>query len=113
MANPSLLNQVLLRFEDGFKEHREDVSAVQLTPDKHLWLGSDETSTIERLSFIDSQLFLHKQFRVADFIELPAPSDRKLILKDLPTLVTTCGWLVPQLETQTKPDKTDEKIFRD
>jgi len=52
MANPSLLHQVVLRFEDGL-EHREDVSAVRLTPDKHLWLGSDETSTIECLSSVD------------------------------------------------------------
>lgn len=36
MNNSSLLNQVLLKFEDGFKQHREDISAVRLTFDKHL-----------------------------------------------------------------------------
>ena len=68
MDNPSLLNQVTLKFKGGFKEHREDVSAVRLTPDKYLWLGSDETSTLERLSAVNSQTFdQHKQFLVANF----------------------------------------------
>ena len=84
MDNPSLLSQVVLRFEDGFKEHRKDVSTVRLTSDKHLWLGSDETSTIERLSFVDAQTFdSHKQFRVADFIELPEPEDQEIDIEGL------------------------------
>jgi hypothetical protein len=84
MDSPSLLNQVVLRFEDGFKEHRKDVSTVRLTSDKHLWLGSDETSTIERLSFVDTQTFdSHKQFRVADFIELPEPEDQEIDIEGL------------------------------
>ena len=84
MDNPSLLSQVVLRFEDGFKEHRKDISTVRLTSDKHLWLGSDETSTVERLSFVDAQTFdSHKQFRVADFIELPEPEDREIDIEGL------------------------------
>lgn len=84
MDNPSLLNQVVLRFEDGFKEHRKDISAVRFSFDRHLWLGSDETSTIERLSFVDAQTFdTHKQFRVSDFIELPAPEDQEIDIEGL------------------------------
>lgn len=76
MDNPSLLHQVLLRFEDKFKDHRKDVSAVRLTPEKDLWLGSDETSTIERLAFVDKQQFAkHQQFQVADFIQLPSEDE--------------------------------------
>lgn len=82
MNNPLLLNQVLLKFEDGFKKDREDISAVQLTLDKsekYLWLGSDETTTIERLSFVDQQTFdAHKRFHVQDFIELPESEDQEI-----------------------------------
>jgi hypothetical protein len=112
MANPSLLNQVVLRFEDGFKEHREDVSAVRLTPDKHLWLGSDETSTIECLSSVDSHIFAeHKQFRVADFIELPAPADQEIDIEGL-AYAAHYLWFVGShswKRKKPKPDKTDEK----
>ncbi|MGH7999533.1 MAG: DUF3616 domain-containing protein, partial [Brasilonema sp.] len=74
MHNSDRINQVLLTFTDAFQEHRNDLSAVLLTPEKHLWLGSDETSTIERLSFVDAKNFAkHKQFHVAEFISLPAP----------------------------------------
>lgn len=84
MDNSSLLNQVLLKFEDGFKEHREDLSAVLFTSDKHLWIGSDETSTIERLSFIDKENFdTHKRFYVKDFIELPEPEDQEIDIEGL------------------------------
>lgn len=115
MDNPSLLNQVVLRFEDGFKEHREDVSAVRLTPDKHLWLGSDETSTIERLSFVDSQTFAeHKQFRVADFIELPEPEDQEIDIEGI-AYAEHYLWFVGShswKRKKPKPDKTDEKNIK-
>ena len=116
MDNLSLLNQVILRFEDGFKKHREDVSAVRLTPDKHLWLGSDETSTIERLSFVDSKTFAnHKQFRVTDFMELPEPEDEEIDIEGLAYsehylwFVGSHSWK----RKKPKPDKTDvENINR-
>jgi hypothetical protein len=42
-------------------------------------LGSDETATIERLSFVDAQNFAeHKQFHVGDFIDLPEPEDQEI-----------------------------------
>ncbi|ARV59982.1 hypothetical protein BZZ01_16345 [Nostocales cyanobacterium HT-58-2] len=84
MDNSSLINQVSLNFNDSFKEHREDLSAVLLTPEQHLWLGSDETSTLERLSFIDANNFAeHKQFHVAEFINLPAPEDKEIDIEGL------------------------------
>lgn len=80
----TLINQVLLRFEDGFKEHREDLSALLFTSQRHLWIGSDETSTIERLSFIDNENFdNHKRFYVKDFIELPEPEDQEIDIEGL------------------------------
>ena len=115
MANSSLLNQVVLRFKDEFKEHREDVSAVRLTPEQHLWLGSDETSTIERLSFVDSQIFAeHRQFRVADFIKLPELEGQEIDIEGL-AYAGHYLWFVGShswKRKKPKPDKTDEKNIK-
>ncbi len=112
MDKASLLNQVVLRFKDEFKEHRENVSAVRLTSDQHLWLGSDETSTIERLSFVDSQTFAkHKQFRVADFIELPEPEDKEIDIEGF-AYAGHYLWFVGShswKRKKAKDDKNDQK----
>lgn len=115
MDNLSLLNQVVLRFGNEFKEHREDVSAIRLTPDKHLWLGSDETSTIERLSFVDSQIFAeHRQFQVADFIKLPELEDQEVDIEGL-AYAGHYLWFVGShswKRKKPKDDKTDEKNIK-
>ncbi len=83
MYNSPLISQILLRFDDNFAKHHQDLSALLLTPQKHLWLGSDETSTIERFSFVDETKFgEHKQFRVAEFLIYQHQKRKKLILKD-------------------------------
>jgi len=74
----------------AFKEHREDVSAVELTPDKHLWLGSDETKSLNAYLLLISifittlklQILLSYQHRQA----------RKLDIEGL-TLAPLNGWL--------------------
>lgn len=112
MDNSSLLKQVSLKFTESFKEHRKDVSAVRLTPDKHLWLGSDETSTIERLSFIDDKTFAeHKHFEVTDFIELPAPPDEEIDIEGF-AYSAPYLWFVGShswKRKKPKPDNNDEK----
>ncbi|GAB1540882.1 DUF3616 domain-containing protein [Scytonema sp. NUACC21] len=113
---PSLINQVLLTFsDDNFKAHREDLSAVLLTSDKHLWLGSDETSTLERLSAIDNSKFAeHKQFHVANFISLPAPEDEEIDIEGL-AYNDYYLWLVGShsyKRKKTKSDKSDEKNIK-
>ncbi|TFI52742.1 DUF3616 domain-containing protein [Mastigocladus laminosus UU774] len=113
-----LLNKVLLTFTDIFKKYRKDLSAVMLTPDKHLWLGSDETSTIERLSYIDANNFgEHKQFRVANFIDLPGPEDEEIDIEGIEYSEDDCYlWIVGShswKRKKTKPDKLDiENIQR-
>lgn len=115
MDNTFLLHQVALRFGDEFKEHRQDVSAILLTPDQHLWLGSDETSTIERLTFTEPQAFAaHKQFRVADFIDLPAPEEQEIDIEGL-AFADHYLWVVGShswKRKKPKPDKTDEKNIK-
>ncbi|MBW4562056.1 MAG: DUF3616 domain-containing protein [Mojavia pulchra JT2-VF2] len=84
MQNSSLLNQVFLIFAETFQKHREDISALLLTSQKYLWLGSDETSTLERLSLVEGNKFAeHQQFRVAEFISLPAPESEEIDIEGL------------------------------
>jgi hypothetical protein len=92
MENSSLLYQVLLQFPGEFSEHRDDLSAIILTNDSdrssesqfYLWLGSDETSTIERLSLSDDRTFNnHRTFRVSEFVELPESDDMEIDIEGL------------------------------
>ncbi len=111
-----MLNKVLLTFTDSFKKDREDLSAVMLTPEKHLWFGSDETSTIERLSYIDANNFGdHKQFRVAEFIDLPAPEDEEIDIEGI-EYSDNYLWIIGShswKRKKPKPDKSDiENIQR-
>jgi hypothetical protein len=112
MINLHLLHQVSLMFSDNFQEHRKDLSALRLTPDNHLWFGSDETSSIERLSCVDSQNFAkHKQFRVAKFLGLPASEDDEIDIEGIAYddyylwFVGSHSWK----RKKTKLDKTDIK----
>lgn len=113
MNNNHNSKQVILRFEDEFKEHRKDISAVRLTPDKYLWLGSDETSSIERLTYSSElQLFTdHKQFRVQEFIDLPATEDQEIDIEGI-AYTDLYLWFVGShswKRKKPKPDKTDKK----
>ena len=115
MPNLHLLNQVLLTFGDSFQKHREDLSTVLLTHQKYLWLGSDETSTIERLSLIDTDKFTeHQQFRVAEFINLPAPEEEEIDIEGL-AYADNYLWFVGShsyKRKKSKPENTDAKNFK-
>ncbi|MBH8563556.1 DUF3616 domain-containing protein [Nostoc sp. CENA67] len=112
MSNSHLLHQVSLTFADSFKEHRENLSGLLLTPDSHLWLGSDETSTIERLSLVDTEKFTgHQEFRVAEFIDLPAPEDQEIDIEGL-AYADYYLWLVGShsyKRKKPKPGNNDKK----
>lgn len=115
MSNSHLLNQVLLTFIDNFKEHRKDLSALLLTHQKYLWLGWDETSTIERLSLVNTDKFTdHQQFRVAEFINLPAPENEEIDIERL-AYTDYYLWFVGShsyKRKKPKPDKTDAQNFK-
>ncbi|MBW4631745.1 MAG: DUF3616 domain-containing protein [Iphinoe sp. HA4291-MV1] len=115
MHNSHRINQVLLTFTDSFKEHRNDLSAIMLTPEKHLWLGSDETSTIERLSFVDARNFAEqKQFHVAEFIGLPAPEEEEIDIEGL-AYADYYLWLIGSHSYKRKKPKSkhsDEKNIK-
>ncbi|MCU0544185.1 MAG: DUF3616 domain-containing protein [Oscillatoriaceae cyanobacterium Prado104] len=71
MSESFLLGRLLLQFNSEAADIIADLSAVALTPDGNLWLGSDETTSIERLSPVAPHVFgKHQRFAIADFLEL-------------------------------------------
>ncbi|MBD2210986.1 DUF3616 domain-containing protein [Nostoc linckia FACHB-104] len=106
MNNCDLIEQVSLTFTESFQKHRTDLSALLLTPDKQLWLGSDESSTLERLSLLDGKNFGdHQQFRVAEFISLPAPESEEIDIEGL-AYTDYYLWLVGSHSYKRKKPKT-------
>src|SRR4028119_1988388 len=116
MVNSNLLNQVVLQFREQFQPFHEDLSAVLLTPDKHLWLGSDETTTLERLSFDGSRTFSnHQHIDIGEFIELPAAQHEEIDIEGL-AYADYYLWFVGShswKRKKPKADKTEEKTVSD
>ena len=76
MSAGFLLSRVLLRFEKRSKDIGADLSAVALTPDGSLWVGSDEFTTLERLSPLAPYVFGdHRTYNVGDFVDLANEKD--------------------------------------
>jgi hypothetical protein len=68
-----LLSRVLLEMGDPNPHLLSELSAVTQTTDGSLWLGSDERSTLERLSPIaPCQFGDRRSFALADYLDLPA-----------------------------------------
>jgi len=71
MPEGFLLSRVLLRFDNTSSDLLKELSAVALTPDGSLWVGSDELLGVERLSPIEPYIYgNHQQFAIADFVDL-------------------------------------------
>jgi Protein of unknown function (DUF3616) len=76
MSAGFLLSRVLLRFEKRSKDIGANLSAVAFTPDGSLWGGSDEFTTLERLSPLAPYVFGdHRTYNVGDFVELANEKD--------------------------------------
>jgi hypothetical protein len=66
-----LLSRVLLNLEARASDIVSDLSAAAFSSDGNLWLGSDETIGLERLSPLDSHSYgKHQRFLLKDYIEL-------------------------------------------
>ena len=77
-----LLGRMLLQFNNDAADIITDLSAVALTPDGHLWLGSDETTSIERLKPAGSHVLENiKDLRLLILSTFPKMMV-KLILKE-------------------------------
>lgn len=80
MGDAFLLSRALLYFQTEANSDLENLinnlSAVAFSPDGSLWLGSDETTLIERLSPAPGTVFdNHRRFAVSDFIDLLADDE--------------------------------------
>ncbi|MEL7037713.1 MAG: DUF3616 domain-containing protein [Cyanobacteria bacterium J06592_8] len=76
MSEGFLLSRVLLRFEKGLDDVLSELSAVVMTPDGNLWLGSDELLGVERLSPVEPLVYgNHKHISLLNFFELPDSED--------------------------------------
>lgn len=107
-----LLNQVILQFQDNFQSFYEDLSAAMLTPDGHLWVGSDETTTLERLSFDGDRTFSnHQTIDLGQLINLPAAKDEEIDIEGL-AYTDDYLWFVGSHSPKRKnpkPNKSDKK----
>lgn len=71
MPNSFLLSRVLLQFDSKSDDMIGEISAITITPDGSIWVGSDELLVIERLSPVAPYIYgQHERFKSADFIEL-------------------------------------------
>ncbi|MCT7949937.1 DUF3616 domain-containing protein [Ancylothrix sp. C2] len=71
MPKSFLLSRLLLRFPPQYSALVQDLSAVAFTPDGSLWVGSDETTHLERLSPAQPYIFdNHHSFNLKDFLTL-------------------------------------------
>ncbi|NBD15053.1 MAG: DUF3616 domain-containing protein [Cyanobacteria bacterium] len=71
MLNGFLLTRVLLQFQSKSDDLLKELSAVALTPDGSLWVGSDEYITLERLTPMGNGTYgNHETFHLKDFVDL-------------------------------------------
>lgn len=72
MRTPFLLTRILLRFDTSDADVHGELSAITLTPDGSLWVGSDELQTVERLSLLEPNVYgARRSFYLGDFVRLP------------------------------------------
>ncbi|MGF1524683.1 MAG: DUF3616 domain-containing protein [Leptolyngbyaceae cyanobacterium] len=70
-------SKLLLNFTAEADVVRTSLSAVRrIGP--HLWLGCDETATLERLTLKGDQASDHHHFDISDFLDLPNPKDEEI-----------------------------------
>ena len=114
MPESFLLGRLLLQFNSEAADIITDLSAVALTPDGNLWVGSDETTSLERLSPVGPHIFgKHQRFAIADFIDLPGKCEIDIEGMDFSSDYL---WLVGSHSTKRKkakgkdPNKDIEKL---
>lgn len=93
MQHSKLLHQVTLTFASACSQEKcdpdmyEDIptslSAALLTDKGQLWLGSDETATLECLTYQDGEFGQHQHFHLSEFLELPEGNDQEVDIEGL------------------------------
>jgi hypothetical protein len=78
-----MLTSIKLEFNPDFHPFHYDLSAVTYTPNGDLWLGSDETNTIEKLSFDGEKFTNHQTFDLNQFLNLPDANNQEIDIEGL------------------------------
>ena len=103
MPESFLLGRLLLQLNSEAADIITNLSAVALTPDGNLWVGSDETTSIERLSPVAPHIFgKHQRFVIADFMDLPGKCEIDIEGMDFSSDYL---WLVGSHSTKRKKAK--------
>nr|WP_313934780.1 DUF3616 domain-containing protein [Nostoc sp. FACHB-280] len=75
-------------------------------------MGSDETSTLERLTLSEANKFAeHQQYRVSDFLNLPASEDEEIDIEGM-AYTDYYVWIFGShsyKRKKPKPDQSDQK----
>lgn len=109
MSAGFLLSRVLLWFDKTSQDRGADLSAVALTPDGSLWVGSDEFTTLERLSPLAPYVFGdHRTYNVGDFVELANEKD-EIDIEGM-DYADAYLWLVGSHSTKRKKTQGKESV---
>ncbi|NJM87666.1 MAG: DUF3616 domain-containing protein [Hydrococcus sp. RU_2_2] len=118
MTKAQPIDRIFLQFNknlDGLKNKylRDALSAVLWMSDRSLWLASDESTTIEKLSYIDDKTFgNHEQFHLQDFLDSFQATDEKgkMIEIDLEGIDYSENylWAIGSHSTKRKKPKNDD-----
>jgi hypothetical protein len=86
------------------KQLRESLSVTALTG-RNLWVASDETTTIERLTTEDGRTFKnHATYALADFLDLPGEADEEVDVEGI-ACTDEYLWLVGSHSLKRKKPK--------
>lgn len=95
----------LLHFDRHANIVRTSLSAVRQVG-AHLWLGCDETATLERLTWRGDEASDHRHISIADFLELPGPDDEEIDVEGI-AYSDHYLWFVGSHSLKRKPAKLD------
>ena len=105
---PPEIEKIRLHFDESQNQHsdnvREGISTVE-TQDEYLWLGFDESTTVERLKRTENGYEEHRQFRMADYVKMNADDDDEM---DIEGLCVYGGYLYACGSHSSKRGKIDE-----
>ncbi len=107
-----LLSRLLLRFQTTDEDVHGELSAMALTPDGSLWVGSDELRSVERLSPLEPFVYGEQRtFHLSDYVEL-FNHDGEV---DIEGMDYNDGylWLTGSHSFKRKKSKADKKMDRE
>ncbi|MEO0538112.1 MAG: DUF3616 domain-containing protein [Cyanobacteria bacterium P01_A01_bin.123] len=98
--------QIRLQFQTPYGFVHQDLSAVRCVNDRFLWLGSDETAALERLTLADKTAAEHHHIPLSDYLDLPNPDDEEVDVEGI-AYTDHYLWVVGSHSLKRKKAKLD------